>query len=71
MLAIDVLAENNFGDTVSGSLAGPMGLLVILLLAIGTALLIRSMNVHLRRLPERFPDQTPHGDEPAEPIEKK
>ena len=63
---MDVLAENNFGDTVSGSLAGPMGLLVILLLAVGTVLLIRSMNTHLRRLPKQFPDQPP-GDKPVKP----
>jgi hypothetical protein len=55
-----ILATNNFGDTREGSLAGPMGLVIILLLAIGTVLLIRNMNARLRRLPERFPSQ----DEP-------
>jgi hypothetical protein len=54
-LLADDVADNNFGDTMSGGLAGPMGLLVILLLAIGTILLIRNMNTRLRRLPERFP----------------
>lgn len=58
MGTFDVIAENNFGDTRSGSLAGPLGLLVILLLAIGTILLIRNMNARLRRLPESFPDST-------------
>jgi predicted lipid-binding transport protein (Tim44 family) len=52
-----VLAVNNFGDTRSGGLAGPMALLIIVLLAIATVLLIRNMNSRLRRLPERFPDQ--------------
>jgi hypothetical protein len=52
---IELLADNNFGDTRSGSLAGPTGLVIILLLAIGTVLLIRNMNSRLRRLPERFP----------------
>ena len=52
-----VLAENNFGDTRSGSLAGPAGLLIIVLLSIATVLLIRNMNARLRRLPDRFPDQ--------------
>jgi hypothetical protein len=59
---IELLAQNNFGDTRSGSLAGPTGLLIILLLVIGTVLLIRNMNSRLRRLPDRFPQQTT--DEP-------
>jgi hypothetical protein len=52
-----VLAVNNFGDTREGGLAGPMGLLLILLLAAATIFLIRNMNARLRRLPDRFPDQ--------------
>jgi hypothetical protein len=55
--ATAVLAVNNFGDTRSGGLAGPMGLFVIVLLGIGTVLLIRNMNARLRRLPDEFPDQ--------------
>ncbi|GGM16638.1 hypothetical protein ACFFX1_41045 [Dactylosporangium sucinum] len=55
--ALDVLAENNFGDTRSGGLAGPMGLLIIVLLAIVTVLLIRNMTARIRRLPAEFPDQ--------------
>lgn len=47
---------NNFGDTRSGALAGPMGLFIILLLTIATVLLVRNMNARLRRLPDRFPD---------------
>jgi hypothetical protein len=61
MTALDVLAvdmsANNFGDTRSGGLAGPMGLFIIVLLTIATVLLIRNMNSRLRRLPERFPDR--------------
>ena len=52
-----VVAVNNFGDTRSGGLAGPMGLFVIVLLSIATVLLIRNMNKRLRRLPDSFPDQ--------------
>jgi hypothetical protein len=52
-----VFAQNNFGDTMSDGLAGPMGLLIIVLLAIATVFLIRNMNSRLRRLPERFPNQ--------------
>ncbi len=54
---MDLVAVNNFGDTRSGGLAGPMGLFVIVLLAIATVLLIRNMNKRLRRLPDSFPDQ--------------
>jgi len=50
------VAVNNFGDTRSGGLAGPMGLFIILLMVIGTVLLIRNMNKRLRRLPDSFPD---------------
>jgi hypothetical protein len=50
-----VLAQNNFGDTESDGLAGPVGLLIILLLAVGTVLLVRNMNGHLKRLPQSFP----------------
>jgi hypothetical protein len=71
VFALQVLAENNFGDTRSGSLAGPMGLFIILLLALGTFLLIRNMNARLRRLPDSFPDQDRPADKgvqgPAEP----
>jgi hypothetical protein len=53
---MDVFAVNNFGDTRSGGLAGPMGLFVIVLMSIATVLLIRNMNKRLRRLPDSFPD---------------
>ncbi|QOC93599.1 hypothetical protein [Micromonospora craniellae] len=54
-----VLAQNNFGDTRTGGLAGPMGLFLILVLGTATVLLIRNMNARLRRLPDRFPGQEP------------
>lgn len=53
----EVLAANNFGDTRTGGLAGPMGLFLLIALAIATVLLIRNMNARLRRLPDRFPGQ--------------
>ncbi len=34
--------------------ASPFGLLIVVLLVIGTFLLVRSMNRHLKRLPESF-----------------
>ena len=62
-------AVNNFGDTLGGGLAGPTGLVIILLLVLGTVLLIRNMNARLRRLPERFesPDRADSG-EPAKDV---
>jgi hypothetical protein len=51
------LAQNYFGDSRSGTLAGPVAGLIIATLAVVTILLIRNMNARLRRLPERFPDQ--------------
>ena len=63
MITIGLLAENNFGDTRSGGLAGPMGLFIITVLGIVTVLLIRNMSARIRRLPDRFPDQ----DEPTDP----
>lgn len=52
-----VVAVNNFGDTRSGGLAGPMGLFIIVMMSIAVVLLIRNMNKRLRRLPDSFPDQ--------------
>jgi len=51
-----VVAVNNFGDTRSGGLAGPMGLFIIVLMCVATVLLIRNMNKRLRRLPDSFQD---------------
>ncbi|MEV5768709.1 hypothetical protein AB0L34_29660 [Micromonospora sp. NPDC052213] len=62
LTAAQVLAQNNFGDTRSGGLAGPMGLFLILILGTATVLLIRNMNARLRRLPDRFPQQGPSVD---------
>ena len=54
---MEFLAVNNFGDTRSGGLAGPMGLFIIVLLSIATVLLIRNMNKRIRRLPDSFEDR--------------
>jgi hypothetical protein len=72
MTMVQFLAENNFGDTRDGAPAGPMGLFIILMLAVVTVLLIRNMNARIRRLPDRFPDQDSaddgnSGDRPATP----
>ena len=47
--------------------ASPVGLFLILLLLIGTILLVRSMNGHIKRLPESFDDPE---QEPAQAPEK-
>jgi len=67
---VHVLAANNFGDTRTGGLAGPMGLFLILLLAAATVLLIRNMNSRLRRLPDRFDADPPDGggDDPERKV---
>ncbi|HEY1175905.1 MAG TPA: hypothetical protein VGF17_07080 [Phytomonospora sp.] len=54
---IELLADNNFGDTRPNALAGPTGLVIILLLVAATIFLIRNMNKRLKRLPDSFPNQ--------------
>jgi hypothetical protein len=39
--------------------AGPLGLLLIVLLLIATAFLVRSMTKHLKRIPPSFDEQAP------------
>jgi hypothetical protein len=66
--AIDVLAENNFGDTREGGLAGPLGLLIVVLLGVATVFLIRNMNARLRRLPRSFPPERPTDGDDGDPT---
>jgi hypothetical protein len=47
--------------------ASPVGLLIVVLLLIGTVLLVRSMNRHLRKLPETFDRNNPQPDDRAGP----
>jgi hypothetical protein len=56
---VDLLAQNYFGNTRSGSLAGPVGAFIIAVMIVVTILLIWNMNSRLRRLPDRFPDNEP------------
>ena len=46
--------------------ASPIGLLIIVLLMIGTFALIWSMNRHLKKLPERFDREHPEPDQAAD-----
>ncbi|MBV9011345.1 MAG: hypothetical protein JO272_04735 [Pseudonocardiales bacterium] len=49
------------GHGVEFGKAAPAGLVVLLLLLVTVALLVRSMNKHLRRLPESFEDDSAPG----------
>ena len=46
----------------SGIGAGPLGLVILLLMLIATFLLIRNMNARIKRLPPEFPDQEHEDD---------
>ena len=68
MLVVGLLADDqpprdtgpDFGK------ASPFGLLVVVLLLVGTFLLIWSMNKHLRKLPESFDRDKPEPDQVAD-----
>ena len=47
--------------------AGPLGLLVVVLMIIATVLLIRNMNARLRRLPREFPERSQDEGGPPSP----
>ncbi len=64
LAAVEILADDtprrtgpDFGK------ASPLGLLVVVLLLIGTVFLIRSMNRHLRQLPASFDRDDPEPDQ--------
>lgn len=52
---IDLAGLSQFGPEREGALAGPTGLFFILLIAAALIFLIRNMNKHLRKIPDRFP----------------
>lgn len=65
--AVAVLAQT--GGTPTGpefGKASPVGLLLIVVLLIGTVLLIRSMNKQLRKLPDTFEPEHPEADQAAD-----
>jgi hypothetical protein len=52
--------------------ASPFGLLIVVLLLVGTFLLVRNMNSRLKKLPKSFdaePDGDPTGDDPVKPSD--
>ncbi len=42
--------------------AGPLGLLIVILLGVATVLLIRNMDKRVKRLPKQFPEAGPEAD---------
>lgn len=46
--------------------ASPLGLAIVLLLLVGTFLLVRSMNRHLKNLPPTFEPERPEFDQAAD-----
>jgi len=63
MIAIGLLADDaprNTGPDFGK--ASPVGLVIVVLLLIGTFLLVWSMNRHLRKLPESFDRDNPRPD---------
>ncbi len=64
---VDLLAQDGPRNTGPDfGKASPVGLLIIVLLLISTLLLIRSMNRHLRKLPESFDPDNPEPDQAAD-----
>jgi hypothetical protein len=67
MLAIGLLADDaprNTGPDFGK--ASPFGLVIVVLLLIGTFLLVRSMNRHLKKLPTSFDRKDPDPDQTAD-----
>ncbi|TDZ93931.1 hypothetical protein [Mycobacteroides salmoniphilum] len=65
MDAVLVLADEKSPTNVGPDFgkAGPFGLTVVVLLLVGTFFLVRSMNAHLRKLPETFDPEHPEPDQ--------
>ena len=48
--------------------AGPLGLVLVLLLGIATVLLVRNMDRRIKRLPREFPDDPTTPTPPEDPA---
>lgn len=62
-LMVGVLAEEPRETGPEFGKASPFGLIIVLLLLIGTMALVWSMNRHLKRLPESFDRENPEPDQ--------
>ncbi|WP_326545589.1 hypothetical protein QGN32_17580 [Mycolicibacterium sp. ND9-15] len=68
MLAVGLLAQDQPRDTgPEFGKASPVGLLILVLLLIGTFLLVWSMNRQLRKVPKSFEPQNEEPDSAGEP----
>jgi hypothetical protein len=64
LVVVDLLAQDGLRETgPEFGKASPFGLLIIVLLLIGTFLLVWSMNRHLRKLPKSFDEPDDQDDE--------
>ncbi len=67
LLIAGLLAEEAPRDTGPDfGKASPFGLVVVVILLIGTFLLVWSMNKHLKKLPESFDTEHPEPDQAAD-----
>jgi hypothetical protein len=64
--AMSVLADGPNQTGPDFGKASPVGLLILVLLLIGTFVLVWSMNRHLKKLPESFDPQSDEGSPAAE-----
>jgi hypothetical protein len=63
MAVLGLLAEEPRDTGPEFGKASPFGLLIVVLLMVGTFFLIRSMNRHLKKLPESFDRDNPEPDQ--------
>jgi hypothetical protein len=63
MVVLGLLAEEPRDTGPEFGKASPFGLLIVVLLAVGTFFLIWSMNRHLKKLPESFDRDNPEPDQ--------
>jgi hypothetical protein len=66
VLVVGLLAEEPRDTGPEFGKASPFGLLIVVLLMVGTFFLIRSMNRHLKKLPESFDRDNPEPDQAAD-----
>ncbi|MBO0855453.1 MAG: hypothetical protein J2P18_17010 [Nocardia sp.] len=64
----ELLAQNTTNNPTGPEFgkASPIGLVIVLVLLVGTALLIRSMNRHIKGLPADFSREHPEPDQEAD-----
>ncbi|WP_067573611.1 hypothetical protein [Nocardia acidivorans] len=66
MLTLLAQAQNNAPTGPEFGKASPLGLVIVLVLLVGTVLLVVSMNRHLKNLPATFSPEHPEPDQEAD-----